>query len=232
MDKKEALSCPVCRALDVQASHRRGTLERGPLTWLGILPFRCGQCQTRFYKFAVKDPRRRRSAGNVIPPVDLPRAPRWNTSLAATVTVYKAGREKDVLSGVAVNASLEGVRLRLPTALPEGSEVGVALRGGPSRLGSVRWTLPHGESEIIHGVRFQVPLEQRGVHSQPFRQLRWRQRIRRSLMVLIALAVIAIAAYGFVWWVEQFRTYHPKYYEPKDIERQDYEQQQRREGPK
>jgi PilZ domain-containing protein len=232
MDKKEALSCPVCRALDVQVSHRRGTLERGPLTWLGILPFRCGQCQTRFYKFVVKDPRRRRPAGDTIPPVDLPRAPRWNTNLPAAVTVCQPGREDTVLSGVAVNASLEGVRLRLPTMLSEGSVVSVALQGGPSRLGSVRWTLAHGESEIIHGVRFQVPLERRGVHSQPFRRLRRRQCIRRSLMVLIGLAVIAIAAYGFVWWVEQFRTYYPKYYEPKDIERQGYEQQQRQEGPK
>jgi hypothetical protein len=46
-------------------------------------------------------------------------------------------------------------------------------------------------------------------------------------MTLIGLAVIAVAAYMFNWWIEQFRTYHPKYYEPKDIERQEFEQQQR-----
>lgn len=233
MDKKEILSCPVCQAIEVRASHRRGfILERGPLTWLGILPFRCGQCRTRFFKIALKDPRRRRYAGDPIPPVDLPRAPRWNTNIPVVVTVYQPGRENAVLQGVAVNASLEGARLRLPTALPEGSLVSVAFEGSPSRLGSVRWTLAQGESEILHGMRFHVSLERRGVHSRPFRRLRWRQLIRRGLIVLIGLAVIAIAAYGVDWWVEQFRTYDPKYYEPKDIERQGYEQQRRLEGPK
>jgi len=232
MDKEEILSCPVCQAIDVRASHRRGILERGPLTWLGILPFRCGQCQTRFYKIALKDPRRRRYAGDAIPPSDLPRAPRWHTNMPVVITVYQPGRESTVLQGVAVNASLEGARLRLPTALPEGSLVSVALGGSPSRLGSVRWALSQGESEILHGVRFQVPLERRGVHSRTFRRLRWRQRLRRGLITLIGLAVVALAAYGSDWWIEQLRTYYPKYYEPKDIERQGYEQQRHLEGPK
>jgi uncharacterized iron-regulated membrane protein len=232
MQKKEILSCSICQAIDVRASHRRGILERGPLTWLGILPFRCGQCQTRFYKIVPKDPRRRRYTGDAIPRVDLPRAPRWNTNVPVVVTMYQPGRESVTLRGVAVNASLEGVRVRLKTPLPEGGLVSVTLEGNPSRLGSVRWSMAQSESEVLHGVRFQVPLERRGAHSRPLHRLRWRKLIRKGLILLIGLAVIAIAAFGVDWWMEQFRTYYPKYYEPRDIERQEYERQQRLEGPK
>lgn len=230
--REEILACPVCRATGVRASHRRGILERGPLTWLGIFPFRCGQCRTRFYKIALKDPRRWRYTADPVPPSELARAARWNTNIPVVVTVHQPGRENTVLQGVAVNASLEGARLRLPTALPEGSVVSVTLEGGPPRPGSVRWTLPHGDSEILHGVRFQVPEEQRARHMRAFRWLRWRKLLRRGLMALIGLAVIAVAAYGLNWWIEQFRTYYPKYYEPKDIERQKFEQQRRLEEPK
>ena len=232
MDTKEKLRCPVCEASDVRVSHRRGVLERGPLTWLGILPFRCGQCQTRFYKVALKDPRRHGSAGNTISRVDLPREPRWNANLPVVVTVHQSGQVSAPLNGIAENASLNGARLRLPTALPEGSLVSVALEGGLSRLGNVCWTLAQAESEILHGVRFQASLDRGGVHSRPFRRLRRRQQIRRSLIALIGLAVLAVAAYGLSWWLEQFGAYSPKYYEPKDIERQWYEQQRRQEKPK
>jgi hypothetical protein len=227
MATKEILTCPVCQASDVRVSHRRGFLQRGPLTWLGILPFRCGQCLTRFYKIALKDSRRRQRAGDAIPLVDLPRAPRWNTNTPVIVTLYPPGREGAILQGVAVNASLEGARLCLPVELPEGSLVSVALEGCPSRLGTVRWTMARDKSEILHGVRFQVPLERRGAHSRPFRRLRWRRLVRRGFIALMGLAAIAIVAYGFNWWIEQSRVYHPKYYEPKDIERQGYEEMQR-----
>jgi hypothetical protein len=65
-----------------------------------------------------------------------------------------------------------------------------------------------------------------------FRWLRRWKLLRRGLIALIGLAVIAVAAYGFVWWIEQFRTYYPKYYEPKDIERQKFEQERGLEEPK
>jgi hypothetical protein len=146
--------------------------------------------------------------------------------------VHQPGRESTVLQGVAMNASLEGARLHLPTALPGGTVVSVTLEGGPSRPGSVRWTLPHGDSETLHGVRFQVPEERRARHMRVFRWLRRWKLLRGGLIALIGLAVIAVAAYGFVWWIEQFRTYSPKYYEPKDIERQKFEQQRRLEEPK
>lgn len=230
--KEEILACPVCRTTDVRASHRRGILERGPLTWLGIFPFRCGECRTRFYRIARKDPRRWRYAADPVAPSDLPRAPRWNANTPVVVTVHQPGRESTVLRGIAVNASLEGARLRLPTALPEGSVVSVTLEDGLSRPGTVRWTLPHGDSEVLHGVRFQVPEGRRGRHVRAFRWLRRRKLLRRGLMALIGLAVIVVVAYGVNWWIDQFRTYYPKYYEPKDIERQKFEEQRRLEGLK
>ncbi len=115
------MTCPVCRANHVYSSHRHSILERGPLTWLGVLPFRCGQCQTRFYKIALRDPRRHRKGGDVASPVDVPRAARWTTEMTAEVTVHAPGQPTTVLKGLAENASLEGVRLRLPTGLPDGS---------------------------------------------------------------------------------------------------------------
>jgi hypothetical protein len=48
---------------------------------------------------------------------------------------------------------------------------------------------------------------------------------------LISLAMLALAAYGLVWLIEEFRGYRPQYYEPKDIERQQYQQRQIHEGP-
>jgi hypothetical protein len=53
-------ACPICRATKIHASHRRGLLERGPLTWVRVFPFRCGECQARFYRFDFTDPRRLR----------------------------------------------------------------------------------------------------------------------------------------------------------------------------
>ncbi len=152
--------------------------------------------------------------------------------MPVVVRMCQPDRENTILQGIAVNASLEGTRLRLPTGLLEGSLISVSFEGSPSRLGSVCWALAQSESEILHGVRFQVLLERHGLHSRPLRRLRWRQLIRRGLIALTGLAVIAIAAYGFIWWVDQFRAYYPKYYEPKDIERQRYEQQRRLEESK
>lgn len=224
---KSVMTCPVCRAASVSQSHRHGAWERGLLTWMGVLPFRCGQCRTRFYKIALKDSRRRRHSVDVVFPVDRPRAPRWMTNVAAVVTLHASDQTNVSLKGIAENASLEGARVRLPSALPEGSPVSVALEGGLSRPGSVHWTMPDGESGVIHGIRFQVPLERRADHSRPLRRLRLRQSFRRGLIVLIGAATIAIAAYGLVWLIEGMRTYDPKYYEPKDIEREGQELQRR-----
>lgn len=226
------LTCPVCQATQIRPSHRRGILERGPLTWVGVLPFRCGQCQSRFFRVALSDPRRRRSEEDTLSITHQLRAPRWGTSVPAVLTVYAPGQEAVVLNGVATNASLEGACLRLSMALPEGSVVGVAFEGGPSRLGSVRWVMPQDGTEVLHGIRFQVSMERRGVHSRPYRRLRLRHVIRRGLIALIGLAFIAAAAFAVNWLVEALRTYDPKYYEPKDLDRRTYEQERMKERQK
>lgn len=230
--KEEVVTCPVCRAPDVRPSHRRGTLERGPLTWLRIFPFRCRQCQTRFYKIALKDHRRRRGVVDAVLPGALLRAPRWNTNIPVDVTVHETGRGSSILQGVAVNVSVEGARLRLPRVLPEGTEVSVTLKEGVTQLGRVRWAVAQDELEILHGVRFQVPVEGRASHLRAIRWLRWRKHLRRGVITMIGLAAIAGAAYAFAWWHEQFRNYDPKQYEHNDTERQQFEQGQRPEGSK
>lgn len=223
--RTDMLSCPLCQTTQVRPSHRRGILERGPLTWVGVLPFRCGQCQTRFYTIALNDPRRQRSGDDTLSITDQVRAPRWRANVPAVITVYTPGQEAVVLNGVAMNASLEGACLRLSTVLAKGSLVGVAFEGGPSRLGSVRWVMPQQDSEALHGIRFQVSMERRGVHSRRYRRLRLRRVIRQVLIGVIGLIFIATAAFAVNWLVEGLRTYDPKYYEPKDLDRQAYEKE-------
>ncbi len=223
-------TCPVCLASALQLSHRRGVLERGPLTWVGILPFRCGLCQTRFLAFALSDPRRKRHVGEKGLPAERRRAPRWITHTPAVVTVQTPGEPEMVLEGTAVNTSLEGTRLRLPALLPEGTQVTVALEGAEPRRGSVRWSHSHAEAGSLHGIRFQVPLDRSGVHSRPLLWVILRRLLRRGLIALIGLAGIAILAYGLLWLINSFQTYDPKFYEPKDLERERYELQRRPEG--
>jgi hypothetical protein len=220
------MACPICLGNDVFASHRRSVLERGPLTWIGLLPFRCGQCQTRFYRIALKDARRRRKAGDSTTPLELRRSPRWPANEKATVAVEAPDGPGVVVEGVAVNVSMDGVRLRLPHAIPEGSQVRVALEGTGSRLGSICWVQPIGEAGVLHGVRFQAGLDRRGRHARPLRWIRLRRLSRRGMIALIGFLVIATAAYGLVWWLESQGKYRPRYYEPKDVERQIHDLQQ------
>lgn len=145
--------------------------------------------------------------------------------MAVEVTVHAPGQASVALKGVAKNVSLEGARLQLPTALPEGSLVSVSMEGGPSRLGTVRWNLPQDESGSVHGIRFQLPLEPRGPHARPLRRLRLRQFLRRGLIVLVGSVLIAVGAYGVERFIESLRAYKPNFYEPKDIERQMFESQ-------
>ena len=228
------MTCPVCLASTVHASHRRGVLERGPLTWIGLLPFRCGQCQARFYRLAPRDPRRRHGHHDSDSPVDRTRPPRWETHMRAAVSLVSAGRAGEVVEGTAENASLEGVRVRLPVALPQGSQVSVSLEGGPARAGSVRWVQPHGESESLHGINFRGPVERRAFHARPFLRLRLRRWLRRGLVTLIGLGAMALAAYGLVSIIDALRAYDPwsKFYEPKDTERERFELQRRDEEMK
>jgi hypothetical protein len=216
--------CPLCRSSAVYASHRTGILEQGPLTWLGILPFRCGDCQSRFYRLAWFDPRRRRRYDSDFAS-DEPRPPRWPLRVRASVTVERPGEGPVSLSGMTENASLGGARLHLPEAVPQGSRVEVSFEGGVVASGSVRWNRPEGEQDVVHGLRLDSPLKPPGQHSKPLRRLRRRRFLRRLLIGLLGLALIAAATWGLVWMMDAFRAYNPQYYEPKDIDRQRYELQ-------
>lgn len=215
--------CPVCRSTRVYASHRRGFLERIPLTWAGVLPFRCSQCQSRFYRPFLW--RRRRGQwwnGGAEAPPDRP--PRWPIQVRADVVGAPPGREARPVGGTTENMSLQGAQIRLPLALPAGSEVEIRFPGEPSRPGIVRWSSGQDSPGTLHGVQFQVPLGRRTRHATPFRRLLWRQRMRRVVIGVLALVCMAGATYGLVWMVEMLRVYDPQYYEPKDIERQRHEQ--------
>jgi len=222
------LNCPVCQAAQTHPSHRRGILERGLLTWVGVLPFRCVLCQTRFYRIALNDPRRKRSGDDTLSFTDKVRPPRWRSNVPAVITVHDPGQEAVALNGMALNASFEGACVRLSTALPEGSVVGVAFEGGPSRQGSVRWVASQTDSGVLHGIRFQVAVERGGAYSHRYRFLRLRQLIRQGLSGLIGLLFIAVAAFAVNWLTDALRTYDPKYYEPKDLERQRYQEERRK----
>jgi len=41
--------CPYCGGFEVFRSHRRGTMERYLLRAVGVRPFRCVNCDARFY---------------------------------------------------------------------------------------------------------------------------------------------------------------------------------------
>jgi len=220
--------CPICLSTDVQLSHRRGMLERRILGWVRLFPFRCGQCQTRFHRFALSDPRRYGSVADApVREVRIPderrRAPRWATHVPAVVSIYAPHQPNESHQGFAENASLEGVRLRLPVALPEGSRVSVSLEGIPSRLGLVCWSQPHEDSGHLHGIRFDAPVQKRDGYSWPLVRIRLRRLTRRLLIVGIALGIIVLISLGLVVFMEAVRGYRPAYYEPKDIEREMYE---------
>lgn len=217
--------CPGCQGHDIRPSHRRGFLERDLLTWVRVFPFRCCQCRARFYRFVPESGWRVAYGAEGSVSAGRPRDFRWPIYEEAVVTVSPPGQASVILRGLAVNASLAGVRLQLPIALEEDSLVSVALNAGPPRRGIVRWARSHGESGFLHGVRFDAPADRRGTLCSPYRRLRIRMALRRGLILLVSAVSIAVAAYGLVWLIEAVRMYNPKYYEPKDIERERHELQ-------
>jgi hypothetical protein len=44
-------ACPHCKSLETSRSHRHGGVERYLLRIIGVLPFRCLDCDARFYAF-------------------------------------------------------------------------------------------------------------------------------------------------------------------------------------
>jgi hypothetical protein len=45
-------ACPHCRSLETSRSHRHGSVERYLLRAIGVLPYRCLDCDARFYVFS------------------------------------------------------------------------------------------------------------------------------------------------------------------------------------
>ena len=214
-------TCPVCQATNVRASHRQGWLERKPLTWVGVLPFRCGSCQTRYRRFAYSEVRRRREF--LVSVSDEVRPPRWRFRIATRVTIEPVGGTPQTVDGETENASARGVRLRLSREAPVGSRLSLTLEGGSARGGVVRWTAPHEISGYLHGVEMDEPLARHAKASRPLIRLRFRLFFRRLLLGSIAFGLMALAAAGLVWLLEAMRAYNPQYYEPKDVERERYE---------
>jgi hypothetical protein len=221
--------CPVCGSTGAYASHRRGLLERGPLTWGGVFPYRCGQCQTRFYRLTGRA-FRRPSTLNALQSPYPPRAARWPVRIPAAVTLLDADAPDPRVAGSTENVSLHGAQLRLPVSLHPGDRVAITLEGEELRDGRVCWSRPLGEQGGVFGVAFPVKPERRGRLARPFRRLLWRERLHRLWLALLSLVLMAGAAYGLVWMLEALRVYNPTYYEPKDIERQLFEQQKGQPG--
>lgn len=217
-------TCPCCHSPQSFPSHRRGLLERGALTWIGLLPYRCGQCGRRFLRFAPRDFRRLPVEGRE--PGARLRPSRWPLRLSVDVRTPGPEGPDLLLRGRTANVSLEGIQLRLPASLPPGTPVGIQLEEGePPRLGRVRWSgEPAPNPGTAHGVQFDEPAGRRLRPGRPYRRLLWRQRLRRAGLALLGLLLIAAASYALVWLLEAFRVYDPKYYEPKDMERQHFEQ--------
>jgi hypothetical protein len=49
--------CPYCGGSEVFRSHRRGAMERYILRPIGVRPFRCVNCDARFYRRSHSDGR-------------------------------------------------------------------------------------------------------------------------------------------------------------------------------
>jgi hypothetical protein len=224
-------SCPVCATNGIYASHRRGVLERGPLSWIGVFPFRCGQCNARFYRFAPGAKRRRVERTLVPTGSDHLRPLRWSLAAEATVTLYREDGSTSSFVGRVENASSGGMGILLPMTLPEGSVLNVEIPDMPSRLGTVRWVKASESEGTLHGLEFESATEAPALVYRPSLAKRARRIRRRVFVGLISLALLALAAYGLVWLIEEFRAYRPRYYEPKDIERQQFQQRQGSETP-
>lgn len=44
--------CPYCSSVEINRSHRRGAIERYFFRAIGMRPYRCSDCDARFYAFA------------------------------------------------------------------------------------------------------------------------------------------------------------------------------------
>ncbi len=60
-------------------------------------------------------------------------------------------------------------------------------------------------------------------YTKPLQRARIRHALRRGFGILVAVACMAVAAYGLVWLLDAMRLYSPNSYEPRDIERYLYQ---------
>lgn len=222
--------CPGCRSVDVYPSHRRGWLEHGPLTWFAVLPFRCGACQTRFYRLALRDSRRRRTV-DIVSSADRSRAPRWYFHGFATVTTAQQGKPL-ILSGETENIGFFGVRVRIRQSLPVPTKVRVSIDGQSEQEGVIRWCKPHAVTGYWHGIEFRSRFRGSRGHTRPYVVMRVRVWGRRLVFAAFFLLLMAAAAAGLMRVMDVFRNYNSQYYEPKDIERQIYQEQQQQQAPR
>ena len=51
--------CPRCHSEQIRRSKRRGLVELGLLSIIGLKPFRCVDCYHRFFRWPVKHSHRR-----------------------------------------------------------------------------------------------------------------------------------------------------------------------------
>jgi hypothetical protein len=51
----EKRQCPHCRSVEAFRSHRKGPLEKYLLGAIGVRPYRCMNCDARFYAFSRFD---------------------------------------------------------------------------------------------------------------------------------------------------------------------------------
>lgn len=147
------------------------------------------------------------------------------------MTLYRGDGSTSSFAARVENASSGGMGLLLPMTLPEGSVLNVEIPDMPSRLGRVRWVKVRGSEGTLHGLEFESAAEAPALEYRPSLARRARRIRRRVFVGLISLAMLALAAYGLVWLIEEFRGYRPQYYEPKDIERQQFQQRQAGETP-
>jgi hypothetical protein len=191
-------TCPLCFSSKVAAARRTRAIERGLLTWIGVLPFRCAECQTRFYRVAWDDPRRhRRDAADSLP-VERPRAPRWPVKLPAWVYYEGPGGETVAIEGVTEDASVQGAKVRLPEPVPEGSRVEVSIEGGPRTPASVRWNRTEGDQAVVHGLGLEKAWPPESIDPAPLGRLRRRRLVRRLLIGGVIIGLIALAMWGLV----------------------------------
>ncbi len=62
-------------------------------------------------------------------------------------------------------------------------------------------------------------MKRRDGSTKSLRRARIRRALRRGFGILLAIAGMAVAAYGLVWLLDAMWLYSPKYYESRDIER-------------